>query len=246
MSPNTTHTHSFFNKQHTTAESHRHCRHRKSSHSVSLFRVRVTHRIETHFTLSHPLSLSHRCSNCGKHTDPYYEPKHSSTNKVLDCAQCQGGAHCAPNKKCEFSQSYTEGSSWKAFQMQDVIWVGDLRIESQPVATTGPKLSVPFLFGCQYSETGLFRTQKADGIMGLSINSLTLVPTMARQGLIPFKTFSLCFSRTGTHSIYLCAVFAIMFFYPYTPLSLTHRFSLSFFYVSPSLFNRRHDDAGWC
>lgn len=49
----------------------------------------------------------------------------------------------------------------------------------------------------RYSETGLFRTQKADGIMGLSINGLTLVPTLARHDLIPFKTFSLCFSRTG-------------------------------------------------
>mmetsp|Transcript_6059 Transcript_6059/g.7843 ORF Transcript_6059/g.7843 Transcript_6059/m.7843 type:complete len:582 (-) Transcript_6059:290-2035(-) len=137
------------------------------------------------------------CSNCGKHTDPYYEPTKSSSNKVLPCSQCQGGARCSSNKKCEFSQSYTEGSSWKAIQMQDLMWVGGLSVNEEPVAHTSKPLAVPFLFGCQFSETGLFRTQKADGIMGLSINSLTLVPTLVAHNLLPVKAFSLCFSRTG-------------------------------------------------
>lgn len=103
------------------------------------------------------------CSNCGKHTDEYYEPKLSSSNKILNCQQCQGGAKCVSghnnNQQCEFSQSYTEGSSWKAYQMEDLIWVGDILIDAQPVASTSKPLAVPFLFGCQYSETGMWDQQ---------------------------------------------------------------------------------------
>jgi len=139
------------------------------------------------------------CSNCGTHTDPYYDPKKSSTNRVLACEECKGGSKCSSKSggKCEFSQSYTEGSSWKAHQMEDQFWVGGQFVASEPAKTQGSPLSVPFLFGCQISETGLFRTQKADGIMGLSANSMTLVPMLQGQHKIASKTFGLCFMKGG-------------------------------------------------
>lgn len=115
------------------------------------------------------------CKNCGSHTDEYFNPKRSSTNKVLSCGECRGGSRCSSGR-CEFSQSYTEGSSWKAVQMQDVLWVGDDDPQTEPAASLGKALATPFTFGCQFSETGLFRTQKADGIMGMSSNDLTLIP----------------------------------------------------------------------
>lgn len=136
------------------------------------------------------------CSNCGKHTDPYFAPAKSSTVHAVSCSQCKAGARCV-SKKCQFSQSYTEGSSWKAYQMLDDFWVGGQQATSEPAATLGRRLSTPFMFGCQFSETGLFRTQKADGIMGLSANPVTLVPHLKSQSIIDQRAFSLCFKKGG-------------------------------------------------
>lgn len=89
------------------------------------------------------------------------------------------------------------GHSWKAVQVQDDLWVGGTIVTTEPAATQGRHLTVPFVFGCQYSETGLFRTQKADGIMGLSSNALTLVHQMNSNKRIPNKEFALCYMKGG-------------------------------------------------
>lgn len=48
----------------------------------------------------------------------------------------------------------------------------------------GSELGMPFVFGCQTYETGLFRTQLENGIMGLSNQDLTLVPKLKVRSLI--------------------------------------------------------------
>lgn len=82
------------------------------------------------------------CSQCGQHTDPYFDWKNSSTAVIPDCK----------GKPCVLSQSYSEGSSWRAFKVVDQVYVGALEKQLMPSASS---YNVPFEFGCQTSETGL-------------------------------------------------------------------------------------------
>jgi len=101
------------------------------------------------------------------------------------------------NGQCTIDQRYTEGSSWKAFEVKDKVWLGSddetLSLEQHE------KFSTPFVFGCQVSENGLFRSQYADGIMGMSMYTQTLVGTWLEHKSISHNSFSLCFNRKGGH-----------------------------------------------
>jgi hypothetical protein len=61
------------------------------------------------------------------------------------------------------------------------------------------KFAAPFVFGCLVSEEGHFKLQYADGIMGLSMYTQTLVGEWSRHGSIAQNSFSLCLSREGGH-----------------------------------------------
>ncbi|KAL9182716.1 hypothetical protein ACHAXT_003995 [Thalassiosira profunda] len=101
------------------------------------------------------------------------------------------------NNRCDLDQKYTEGSSWKAFEVKDNVWLGLDALEAS--ARDYEAHSTPFVFGCQVSESGLFKTQYADGIMGLSMYTTTLAGTWHRHGAIQHQSFSLCFNREGGH-----------------------------------------------
>jgi hypothetical protein len=124
------------------------------------------------------------CANCGKHTDHYWDPTTSSTAVTLKC----GG------QKCSFSQRYTEGSSWSAYKVRDLFILGGEQYDMLPEPT---KWSVNFTFGCQTSETGLFRTQVENGIMGMSADPNTLPYVLYDQNIITSTIFSLCLLHTG-------------------------------------------------
>ena len=126
------------------------------------------------------------CQLCGTHTDNYWDPKNSSTVEVQKCNN--GG------DTCTFGQSYSEGSSWRAYKVVDKLWVGGIGKETVP---TGNKYSIDFMFGCQTSETGLFRTQLADGIMGMAMAVDTLPGQLVEQKVATSNIFAMCFRVGG-------------------------------------------------
>ena len=122
---------------------------------------------------------------CGKHMDPFFDPAKSNSSIV---------PKCSGKRRCEFKQGYTEGSSWTAYRVKDTLWMGEPALTGNPRAA---QLQTSFEFGCLTSETGLFRTQSVDGIMGMSLASETLPHQLAREGIIPSPAFSMCFRVGG-------------------------------------------------
>ena len=51
------------------------------------------------------------------------------------------------------------------------------------------------MFGCQYSETGLFIKQLANGIMGMSASEATIVKHLYDEQKIKHNLFTMCFQR---------------------------------------------------
>lgn len=135
------------------------------------------------------------CRSCGEghHTDPYFDPSFSQTFRSLECSECIRGATCRDGK-CAFSQSYTEGSSWDAYLAEDSLFCGgnDVLDAADPA---NQQFAIPFMFGCQTTESGLFVTQLADGIMGMSAHESTLPKKLYDLGKIDHNMFTMCFSR---------------------------------------------------
>mmetsp|Transcript_13741 Transcript_13741/g.20058 ORF Transcript_13741/g.20058 Transcript_13741/m.20058 type:complete len:493 (+) Transcript_13741:177-1655(+) len=149
------------------------------------------------------------CKNCGEeyHTDFHFDPSLSETFEKLDCDGCKHGS--CRNEECNIHMSYAEGSSWSAYEAKDYLYAGGshrtgeiVTIEDGEPVVSSPTLQfeTQFAFGCQMSLTGLFRTQLADGIMGMSRESYTFWDQMYTNGQITRKQFSLCFSRQPTAS----------------------------------------------
>jgi hypothetical protein len=130
------------------------------------------------------------CRACGKHV--------STTDRRPACGACllQGVSTCSTfNSDCIITQKYTEGSSWTAHEIEDLVWLGsELR---EPSYEDYMKLAVPYAFGCQTSEQGMFQKQYADGIFGLSIHQSSFVQALADSNSIPRNSFSLCLNREG-------------------------------------------------
>lgn len=157
------------------------------------------------------------CPDCGIHASEQFYSNKSSTHEVVPCSSCllsksnteemlesEGlrglrGSKELPNScynnHCEIEQSYTEGSSWRAFEVKDKVWLGT--DDNMTSAKDHQSHATPFVFGCQVSEEGLFKKQYADGIMGLSMYTQTLFKTFNEQGVIPHESFSLCFNKAG-------------------------------------------------
>lgn len=151
------------------------------------------------------------CRQCGVpdyHIDQLFDENASKTYIKLDCGQCLRGSCDANRQFCSLGQSYAEGSSWYALEAQDQCYVGGLH--SEPVVNDkqqniwdpywAPHNSFDLKFGCQNKITGLFKTQLADGIMGMDKAQASFWKQMHGAGKIDNQAFSLCFSRSPTVS----------------------------------------------
>lgn len=159
------------------------------------------------------------CVDCGEkyHTDSYFDFKKSESFHEVSCDECKLG-HCYTNKngdKCEMGLSYQEGSSWKAYESTDTTYAGGLHDKAVQGADTVPTnekenpnglvkgqmpqgasdYSFELHFGCENHITGLFKTQLADGIMGMSNDNGAYWKQMYTAGAISNQQFALCFRR---------------------------------------------------
>ena len=140
------------------------------------------------------------CRTCGSHASPYFDPAASTTYKSSRCGKCllEGISTCSLfGEQCELSQKYTEGSSWSASEVEDLVWLGTPDVLES--VEDHMQLAVPFAFGCQTSSRGLFKKQYADGILGLARHDTSIVSAYYQAGAILRNAFSLCMTREGGH-----------------------------------------------
>jgi hypothetical protein len=125
------------------------------------------------------------CQDCGRgyHLNDFFQDSNSSCFETLASSECHSSWEYG---QCRASVSYAEGSSWSGYQAKDQVGVGgETLLEEEDLFT--------LQFTCQDEITGLFRTQLADGITGLSKSSSSLWGQMYAQGVIQQQQFSLCY-----------------------------------------------------
>ncbi len=96
------------------------------------------------------------CSRCGKHMNPYFEQSKSSTyregcREIPNCQSCSGS-------QCSYKTHFVEGSSISGYVVKD-------QVATLLAGANTPQFTAEGIFGCQMAETGLFKSQMADGIM---------------------------------------------------------------------------------
>jgi len=139
------------------------------------------------------------CRQCGNRhvSDAFWDPGVSTTDVDNDCdrERCvfRDVFQACQQERCVLKQSFTEGSSLTAYEINDLTWLGTENL-SQSVGLH-MHTAVPFTFGCLTVETGLIKAQYADGILGLSMHHDNLITVMYKERSIGANAFSLCMNR---------------------------------------------------
>ena len=128
------------------------------------------------------------CGQDGSHIDNLFNPKKSKTFSKNKCGSCKLGGHCSSsgNNECHVSLWYAEGSGWRSYEVQDVI----------RFAEDAPDVPATY-FGCQTKVTGLFRTQLADGILGMGTLDSSYWNQAVATGQLSHGSFALVRSHYG-------------------------------------------------
>jgi Xylanase inhibitor N-terminal len=99
------------------------------------------------------------CKDCGRHASPkYFNDTDSTTHRDNfhpNCVYAKAKKKNAPDDSCRFDQTYLEGSSWRAKEVEDLVWLATADQE-ESIEEYMPHLAIPFTFGCQFSVTGYF------------------------------------------------------------------------------------------
>lgn len=147
------------------------------------------------------------CKECGSnHKNPQYQispiPR---TFNYLNCVDEYYHWHCnkcSNSKYCTFGIYYSEGSSYEGNFAKDYVLLRD-EIKGFDSNTDFAKENYKSIFGCTTKETGMLKTQVAEGIFGLSpqIGSINYPPNLLQiekwENRSPRNVFSICFATNG-------------------------------------------------
>ena len=151
-------------------------------------------------TMAFPCETCHG-RNCGSHQYPRFSPEGSTSFKYK--IRCTNPQHLGGHQVCKFVKSYAEGSSLYGFLADDLVrFKNAKKVYGTKLHELNRKLvkdvRLQTEFGCTEKETGLFKTQYADGILGLDDQSefINSLEQLNGNGSKVFS-FGLCFHEHG-------------------------------------------------
>lgn len=140
--------------------------------------------------------------DCGNHQDSRFQTTKSSSFDFY--LECHKRGYYRSSEICKFQKKYAEGSSLNGFLAEDYVRFKNSRpVSDYKLDKFNEKLKndlrLKAEFGCTTKETGLFKNQYADGILGLDDGS-TFIKSMERDNSLKGEkifSFGLCFHKTG-------------------------------------------------
>ncbi len=121
------------------------------------------------------------CKSCGRHMSSPFDATRSSSFRKSDCAShaCSACDH----GECTYHERFVEGSSIAGKLSLERLGLLPAGASAKDASNTEPSTVVEALFGCQTSESGYFKSQGADGILGLGRGSVpTVLDVLSTQG----------------------------------------------------------------